>query len=63
METGGVTTKELGFLEELLKAEVLGAAKLAAYERQVQDPELREICRSGLRSAQRHIDELLALLR
>jgi predicted patatin/cPLA2 family phospholipase len=63
MEGSAVTTKELGFIEELVKMEVLCASKLEIYEREVRDPELRELCRSGLRTAERHIDELLSLLR
>ncbi len=62
MEFQGLTTKELGFVEESIKAEVLCAAKLEAFEHEVRDPELREICRQGLRACERHIDELMNLL-
>lgn len=62
MEFQGLTTKEVGFVEECIKMEVLCATKLQCYEREVRDSELREICRQGLRSCEQHIDELLGLL-
>jgi spore coat protein CotF len=63
MEPQALTTKELGFVEECVKSEVLCAEKLRCYEREAQDPELREICRHGIQACERHIDELLSLLR
>ena len=59
----GLTTKELGAIEESVKMEALSVQKLQAYEREASDPELREMCRSGVQTAQRHIEELLNLLR
>ena len=59
----GLTTKEIGAIEESIKMEALCVQKLQAYEREASDPELREMCRSGIQTAQRHIDELLGLLR
>jgi rubrerythrin len=59
----GLTTKELGAIEECIKMEALAVRKLQAYEREASDPELREMCRSGVDTAQRHIEELLGLLR
>jgi hypothetical protein len=63
VENQGLTTRELGFLEECLKSEALCAAKLRSYEREAQDGELREICRHGIQTCERHVEELLALLR
>ena len=63
MESQALTTRELGSVEECLKSEVLCAEKLSCYEREAEDPELREICRHGIQSCERHIDELLSLLR
>jgi spore coat protein CotF len=62
MEPQTLTTKELGYIEDCIKAEVLCATKAAAFERQVQDDELRAFCRESVQSANRHIDELLTLL-
>ncbi len=62
MEFQGLTTKELSSVEECLKMEVLCAAKLQGFEREVRDSELRETCRQGLRTCGRHIDELMNLL-
>jgi|GEM_PF-5373133 len=61
METQALTVKELGFIEDCIKAEVLCATKAQAFEREVQD-ELREFCRECVQSANRHIEELMALL-
>ncbi len=63
MEAQGLTTKELGFVEDCIKSEVLCASKLRGYERDAQDPELREICRHGIQTCERHVEELLSLLR
>lgn len=63
MDGQGLTTKELGFVEDCLKNEVLCVAKLRGYEREAQDPELREICRHGIQTCERHITELLEALR
>lgn len=63
MEPQALTVKELGHIEECLKQEALCAEKLGCYEREAEDPELREICRHGLQTCQRHIEELLGLLR
>lgn len=58
----GLTVKELGFIEESIKMEALAWEKLVGYERDATDPELRDICRRGQQTCQRHIDELLELL-
>ncbi len=58
-----LTTKELGFVEECIKAEALAAVKLELYEREAQDGELRDICRRGIQSCNRHMDQLMDLLR
>jgi spore coat protein CotF len=63
MGDGALTTKELGFVEECVKLEVLCEQKLRIYERQTEDAELRDIFRRGQDTARRHVDELLSLLR
>lgn len=62
METQGLTTKEAGFIEECIKAEVLCATKARAYEQEVRDPELRDFCRQAVQASHRHIDQLMGLL-
>lgn len=57
-----LTTKELGFVEECIKMEVLCEQKLRWYEREAEDPELRDLCRRGQQVCRRHVDELLGLL-
>jgi len=59
----GLTTKELGSIEECIKMEALCVQKLRGYEQEAADPELRDICRSALQTSERHVDELLELLR
>jgi len=63
LELQGLTTKEVGFIEECIKAEALCVAKCAGYAHEAADPELRELCRDAVAGANRHIDELLGLLR
>ena len=63
MASQGLTTKELGAVEECFKMEALCFSKARAYEREVEDQELRDICRQTAEAAQRHMDELLEILR
>jgi|BEDMetMinimDraft_2_1075160.scaffolds.fasta_scaffold18236_2 hypothetical protein len=58
-----LTGKELGAIEECIKMEALFVRKLQYYERACSDPELRDICDSAMRTAERHIQDLLGLLR
>lgn len=62
MDGQALTTKEIGLIEECLKAEILAVTKAQNFERATQDSELREFCRECVQSGQRHIDELLQLL-
>lgn len=62
MESQGLTTKEVGFVEELIKACALKLSKLECYEREAQDGQLQDICRRGIQHHSRQIDELLSLL-
>lgn len=62
LESQALTVKELGFIEECIKSEALCATKAQAFEREVHDGELREFCHECVQSANRHIEELLALL-
>ena len=63
MEPQGLTTKELGFVEDCIKACALSATKLENYEREAQDGQLQELCRRGIQASHRHMEELLHLLR
>jgi hypothetical protein len=63
MESQGLTTKELGFVEDLIKACALKVTKLESYERETQDGQLQDLCRRGIQAHNRQMDELLSLLR
>ena len=63
MESRGLTTKELGFIEDCIKACALKVTKLEWYEREAQDGQLQDLCRRGIQTSQRQIDALLSLLR
>ena len=63
MDTQGLSSKELGFVEEAIKMEVLCCEKLEAFRHEIQDPELRDLCTQGLQSCHRNVDDLLQLLR
>jgi hypothetical protein len=58
-----LTTKELGFIEEAVKAETLCAKKLETFRREVREPELERLVEDCIEGCRRNVDMLLREMR
>lgn len=58
-----LTTKEVGFIEDAIKAETLCAKKLQVFRPEVRDPELERLVQDTIESCEHNVDMLLRELR
>jgi hypothetical protein len=58
-----LSVKEVGAIEEAIKAENLAAKKLEVVRDQIRDPELRRIAEDLLHDFHRNVDRMLNELR
>ena len=58
-----LTTKEVGFIEDAIKAETLCAKKLEVFRREVREPELERLVEDCIEGCHRNVDMLLREMR